>query len=68
MVSLEIEGEDEIRRHAIADDVIEAMEEIDQCEDYLSETHAVHFDPTAFADAHPDLELAAFQLSEEDLE
>jgi hypothetical protein len=50
----------------MADDIIEALNEIDEVSDALSLDHRVHFNPRDFATEHPAPTLEEFELSMEE--
>ena len=57
----------EVERHPLTDDVVEAWNELDEASRWDSLGHKVHFDPKDFANANPAPTKEEFQLDEEDL-
>ena len=66
IISVHQNYEEDTERHALADDIIEALNEIDEVSDTLSLDHRVHFDPREFAAEHPAPTREEFDLSVEE--
>ena len=53
IICVEQNNVEELERHALTDDIIEAWNEIDELGDALALDHRVHFDPRKFASENP---------------
>ena len=57
---------EEMERHILTADIIEAWNEIDEVSDVLCLDHKVHFDPRQFASENPAPQREVFELNEEE--
>ena len=54
-------------RHAMADDITEAHNELDELSHWESLGHMLHFDPRRFIQEHPEPAMEAFRHNEDEL-
>lgn len=66
ILTVDQEAEEETERHALAADIIEAWNEIDEASELLGLTHQVHFDPRQFAAENPAPTKEEFELSSDE--